>query len=89
MLDTDRLDKLLDKYPKLSLILRSGVISMKMTRRLLDLDKWLMEDLYAELLESRAVKGVSSGTFRATPTTIAYLEELDGFKEADDDEYGD
>lgn len=75
MLDTEKLDKQVEKYPKLSLILRSGVVSMKMARRLLDLDKWLMEDLYAELLMARAVKGVSSGTFRATPATIAYLEE--------------
>lgn len=75
MLDTEKLDKLLEKYPELSLILRSGVVSLKMARRLLDLDRWLMEDLYAELLKARAVKGVSSGTFRATPITIAYLEE--------------
>lgn len=78
MLDTAKLDKLLDKYPRLELILRSGVVSLKMARRLLDLDKWLMEDLYADLLEARAVKGVSSGTFRATPMAIAYLEEREG-----------
>lgn len=83
MVDTERLNKLLTKYPKLSLILRSGVVSMKMARRLLDLDKWLMEDLYAELLEARVVKGVSSGTFRATPTAIAYLEELEGREVSD------
>lgn len=77
MLDTAKLDVQLKKYPKLTLILRSGVVSLKMARRLLDLDKWLMEDLYAELLEARAVKGVSSGTFKATPTAIAYLEELE------------
>lgn len=80
MLDIEKMNKLLKKYPRLSLILRSGVISMKMARRLLGLDKWLMEDLYAELLEAHAVKGVSSGTFRANPATITYLEELDAMQ---------
>lgn len=83
MLDIDRFEQLIAKYPKLSLILRSGVVSMKMARRLLDLDKWLMEDLYAELLEARAIKGVSSSTFRATPVAIAYLEEREAMTSND------
>lgn len=75
MLDQERLNKQLNKYPQLNLVLRSGVISCRMARRLLNIDRWMMEDLYAELLESEAVKGVSSGNFKATQEAIVYLEE--------------
>lgn len=84
MLNTDALKKCVDKYPRLSLVLRSGVVSMKMARKLLDIDRWMMEDLYLELLEAEAVKGVSSSNFRATPSAIEFLEELE-MEEADDD----
>ena len=70
-----KFDELLEKYPKLSLVLQAGVISRKTARTLMDLDKWQMDDLYVALLSTGTIRGVSSGTFRATPETLQYLTE--------------
>lgn len=74
MLDKAHLDKILERDPKLEIVLRSGVVSMKMARRVLAIDKWAMEELYQDLIEAQAVKGVSSSNFKATPETLEYLE---------------
>ncbi len=67
------IEPLLLKYPDLSIALRSGVVSMKMTRELLDIDRYLMNDLYKTLMKAGAVAGVSSSCFRATSAMLDYL----------------
>ena len=71
------LDKLLEnkRYSKLPMVLQAGVLSRKTARAIMDLDKWQMDDLYVELLSAGIIRGVSSGTFRATDATLTYLTE--------------
>lgn len=75
MLNAETVDRLVDKYPKLEISLLAGVVSMKMIRELIDVDRWLMQDIYKELVMAGAVEGVSSSCFRATKECRAHLQE--------------
>lgn len=75
MLDSAVVEKIVDKYPKLEVALLGGVVSMKMIRELIDIDRWLMQDIYKELIMAQAVEGVSSSCFKATKECRAYLQE--------------
>ncbi len=74
-MDRERLEKVLERYPLLATLLLAGVLSFKMTRELLDIDRWLMQDVYKELILAEAVVGTSSSCFKATPSCILYLQE--------------
>lgn len=69
----EMIEPLLQKYPDLVIALSAGVVSMKMVRELLDIDRYLMNDLYKTLMKAGAVTGVSSSCFRATPSMLEYL----------------
>lgn len=75
MFDRAKVERILDNYPLLETILSSGMVSKKMCRELLDIDKWLMDDLYKELMLAGAVKGLSSSTFRAKEDTLLLIKE--------------
>ena len=51
LFDRKKVEKILDRYPQLEIVLSSGMVSKKLCRELLDIDKWLMDDLYKDLLE--------------------------------------
>ncbi|OQA51148.1 MAG: hypothetical protein BWY47_00195 [Bacteroidetes bacterium ADurb.Bin302] len=74
MLNTKEVDKFIEKYPQLKQLLRSGSLTPKVTRIILDIDRWLMEELYAQMLLAGAIKGYASGSFRATEECLEYLE---------------
>ena len=65
----------MDKYPQLEIALRAGVVSMKMVRELIDVDRWLMQDIYKQLVVAGAVEGVSSSCFKASKPCKVYLQE--------------
>jgi hypothetical protein len=73
--DKEVVEKILAKYPDLEIALLAGVVSMKMVRELIDIDRWLMQDLYKELVLARAVVGVSSSCFRATTELREFLAD--------------
>ena len=50
LFDREKVSKILDTYPKLEIVLSGGMVSKKLCRELLDVDKWLMDDIYKELL---------------------------------------
>ena len=74
-MDRERLERVLERYPLLATLLLAGVLSFKMTRELLDIDRWLMQDVYKELILAEAVVGTSSSCFKATSSCILYLQE--------------
>jgi hypothetical protein len=67
--------KIVDKYPELEVALLAGVVSMKMIRELIDVDRWLMQDIYKQLVMAGAVVGTSSSCFKATKECRIYLQE--------------
>lgn len=67
--------KVVDKYPQLEVALLAGVVSMKMIRELIDVDRWLMQDIYKQLVMAGAVEGTSSSCFKATKECRTYLQE--------------
>ena len=48
---------------------------MKMVRELIDVDRWLMQDIYKQLVVAGAVEGVSSSCFKASKPCKVYLQE--------------
>lgn len=75
MINRDKFEIVLAKYPLLATLLLAGVLSQKMVRELLDIDRWLMQDIYKELVLAGVVAGTSSSCFKATPGSLAYLQE--------------
>lgn len=75
MLDETKFEEILVRYPTLAVVLSAGVVSLKMVREVLDIDRWLMQDLYKELMLAGAVEGTSSSCFRATKLAKKYLSE--------------
>lgn len=75
MFDAAVVDKIVDKYPELEISLLAGVVSMKMIRELIDVDRWLMQDIYKQLVMAGAVEGVSSSCFKASPECRVHLQE--------------
>ena len=74
-LKTDIVEEIITKYPELGVVLRAGVVSIKLTREMLDIDRYLMQDIYKKLIQAGAVIGVSSSCFRASPAMLEYLKE--------------
>lgn len=75
MFDDVLLEKLLQKYSRLDTLLLGGVITLKLCRTILALEKWEMEDLYGELLMAQAIKGTSNNSFKATPEVEEFIRE--------------
>lgn len=75
LFDKEKVNKVLDTYPKLEIVLSGGMVSKKLCRELLDIDRWLMDDIYKELILAGAVRGVSSSTFRAKDDTLELIRE--------------
>ena len=75
LFNKEAVERILNKYPQLEVILSSGMVSKKLCRELLDIDKWLMDDLYKDLLLAGAIKGTSSSSFRAKEDTLALIRE--------------
>lgn len=73
--DKDKVERVLNNYPQLEIVLSGGMVSKKLCRELLDIDRWQMEEIYKELIMAGAVKGVSSSTFRAKDDTLTLIRE--------------
>ena len=76
-LKTDIVAEIITKYPELGVVLRAGVVSIKLTREMLDIDRYLMQDIYKKLIQAGAAVGVSSSCFRASPAMLEYLKTRD------------
>lgn len=75
LFNREKVERILNNYPQLEIIMSSGMVSKKLCRELLDIDKWLMDDLYKDLLLAGAIKGTSSSMFRAKEDTLALIKE--------------
>ncbi len=75
LFDRKKVEKILNRYPQLEIVLSGGMVSKKLCRELLDIDKWLMDELYKDLLLAGAIKGTSSSSFKAKDDTLALIRE--------------
>lgn len=71
-------DKWFERYPKLETFIGAGTISLKMARKILDVDRYFMFDIFCELVEAGAVYKSGSNNFRATKDLQQYLDERRG-----------
>lgn len=78
MLDTKVVDKYFEKFPKLEVFIGVGTVSLKMARKILDVDRYYMFDVFCELVEAGAVYKSGSNNWRATKELQEYLEERRG-----------
>lgn len=73
--DKEKVEKILNRYPTLEVLLLGGMVSKKSCREILDIDKYLMDDIYNDLMRAGAIKGSSSSMFRAKEDTITLIKE--------------
>ena len=78
LFDKTKVERVLNRYPQLEIIMLSGAVSKKMCRELLDIDKWLMDELYKDLILAGAVTGVSSSMFKAKEDTVLLIRQRRG-----------
>lgn len=71
-------NKWFERYPKLETFIGAGTISLKMARKILDVDRYFMFDMFCELVEAGAVYKSGSNNFRATKDLQQYLDERRG-----------
>lgn len=71
-------DKWFERYPKLETFIGAGTISLKMARKILDVDRYFMFDMFCELVEAGAIYKSGSNNFRATKDLQQYLDERRG-----------
>ena len=67
--------KWFEKYPKLETFIGAGTISLKMSREILDVDRYFMYDIFCELVQAGAVTASGSNGFRATKPQQEFLRE--------------
>ena len=67
--------KWFEKYPKLESFIGAGTISLKMSREILDVDRYFMYDIFCELVEAGAITPSGSNGFRATKQLQDFLRE--------------
>lgn len=77
-MDKKVVDKWFKRYPKLETFIGAGTISLKMARKILDVDRYFMFDMFCELVEAGAVYKSGSNNFRATKDLQQYLDERRG-----------
>jgi len=65
-MDRQLVEKYLDKYPKFEHFIGAGTISLRMSREILDIDRYLMYDIFKELVVAGAVTAVGGSAWRAT-----------------------
>lgn len=68
--------KCFDQYPDLITFITAGTISLKAAREILNIDRYVMYDLYLELIKAGAVVGSGSNAFRASPELKEYVKEF-------------
>ena len=74
-MDRSVVEKWFEKYPKLETFIGAGTISLKMSREILEVDRYFMYDMYLELVTAGAVTSSGSNAFRATKELQALLKE--------------
>lgn len=74
-MDREALVKIFDRYPKLEMFIGAGTIGLKTAREILDIDRWLMQDIFKELLCCGAVVACGNTSWRATEECQAFLAE--------------
>lgn len=75
MLNKEVVDRLLSEFPALEIALRAGVISTRMIRELLGVDRWFWNEVQKQLILAGAIKGINTSSFRATDEMLTYLKE--------------
>lgn len=72
--DSAAIDRYLEQYKKLEIILCAGTISLKAMREILQIDRYVAYNIYLDLLEAGAIYATGSSMFRATPELRKYME---------------
>jgi len=73
----ERLEILFDRYPKLPNFITAGNVTLKAARSpaLLNIDRYLMFDIFTTLIDIGAVNMTGAVSWRATPALVEYMEK--------------
>ena len=69
------LERCFEKFPKLAQFIAAGTISLKMSREILGIDRYLMTDIFYELVCMGAVNSYGNNCWRATPECQQYIKD--------------
>lgn len=72
-MDKETVSYVVDKYPKLLNFADSGTVSLKAARTILGIDKWLMYEIFVDLLGAGAVNQAGAASWRATADFRSWL----------------
>lgn len=74
-MDKAKVEELFQKFPKLADFICAGTISLKAARTILDVDRWLMYDIFTKLLQYGAVFATGPTSWRATNEMKEYQND--------------
>ena len=74
-MNKELLEKWLNLYPELATFMGAGTISLKLAREILGVDRYLMYDIFKDLIQAGAVLASGGSTWRATKECREYLSE--------------
>lgn len=72
-MDTEKVERMFLRYPKLDTIICAGTVSLKATREILGIDRYECYQMYLDLLEAGAIYGSGSNCYRATTQLKEYM----------------
>lgn len=70
----DKVNQWLEMYPRLAVVFCVGTISLKDCREMIGCDRYIMRDIYMDLLEAFAIVGCGGSAFRATKEVKEYAK---------------
>lgn len=74
-MNTELVERMFTRYPKLDTIICAGTVSLKATREILCIDRYECYQMYLDLLEAGAIYGSGSNCYRATPQLKEYMKK--------------
>lgn len=74
-MDKKVVDKWFTQYPDLVKFIDAGIISLKSARMILDTNRYIVEEMYNELLVAGAIRGAGHAQWRATPELKEYVTQ--------------
>lgn len=75
--DRDKARELIQTFPTLIILFKAGLLTRKLVRDALSIEKWEMDDLYIDLVRAGALRIFSSNTFRGSPEMMALVNQMD------------
>lgn len=72
-----KMREILTQHPNLRIAFQAGLISRRLCRDMLGIEKWDMDDLYIDMIRAGGIRVLSSSAFRATEDTLNLIASME------------